>query len=66
MGGNALLVLLDIEIGQVQFVRIQPFAIDTGLDLFDLMLLQGWIDIGTGIGAIGVERLQPGAFLQVG
>ena len=42
VGGNALLVLLGLEIGQVQLVRVQPFAIDTGLDLFNPVFLQDW------------------------
>ena len=41
VGGNALLILLDLEIGQVQLGGVQDSAIDAGLDLFDLMLPAG-------------------------
>ena len=56
-GWNAVLVLPDFEIGQMELAGIRRFSIDAGLNLGDLVLLQGLIDIRASIGPIGVEGL---------
>ena len=54
----AILVEFDGEIGQLQFLRIGSAPADGGLNMLDLLFLQGQIGSRAAMPAIGVDRLQ--------
>jgi len=64
-GWNPFLILFDLKVVYSQLDRFWCYAFDATLDLFDLMLLQGLVDLRTRVLAIRVERLYPSAFFQV-
>ena len=57
LAGLPALCLLDLEIGQVEFLGAGDAATNGSLDLFDLVILQGLVCSGTAIAAIRVKDI---------
>jgi len=61
----AILVEFDLEIGQMEYLGVGTVPADSGLDMFNILLLENRIGFWAAVTAISIDRLQLSTLFQV-